>query len=221
MKVLIACEESQRVCIAFRKRGHDAFSCDLKPCSGGHPEWHIRQNCLQVLNGRCQFKTCNGDSYFVDRWDLIIAHPPCTYLANSGASYLDIERYGDYAKERLKKRDEAIQFVLKIWNCDCDKVCIENPLGFIQEVMPYSQLIQPYYFGDPEKKSTLLWLRGLPLLKIDRRKFVKPIMVYSHYESTFVPRWKEKTRLFPNELRQTLRSKTFPGIAEAFAENWG
>ena len=147
MKVLVACEESQRVCIEFRKLGHEAYSCDIQDCSGGHPEWHIKDDTLKYLEG----------------WDLIIAHPPCTYLTNCGAPSLF--KGGKMNEERYKKGLEAKKFFLKLLNAPCEKICVENPTPLrIFELPPHSQVIQPYFFGDPFQKRTLLWLKNLPLL---------------------------------------------------------
>lgn len=130
MKVLVACEESQRVCTAFRERGHEAYSCDIIECSGGHPEWHIMSDVLPLLNGFCGFDTMDGVHHYIGRrWDLIIAHPPCTYLTVSGNRWFDVEKYGEKAVQRQKDREEAVRFFMEIANADCDKIAIENPVG--------------------------------------------------------------------------------------------
>lgn len=132
MKILIACEESQTVCKAFRERGHEAYSCDIIDCSGGHPEWHIRQDVLPLLNGRCSFKTVDGTEHTIsDKWDMIIAHPPCTYLTVTGNRWFNVERYGEKAIKRIEQRKEAIDFFMQFVNADCDKICIENPIGIM------------------------------------------------------------------------------------------
>lgn len=149
MRVLVACEESQEVCKAFRELGHEAYSCDIQDCSGGHPEWHLKQDVLPLLN---------------EEWDLIIAHPPCTYLSNAGARHL--YPHGLLNMERYEKGLEAKEFFMKFLNCKCKKVCVENPLpSKIFRLPDYSQIIQPYEFGHPYKKKTLLWLKNLPPLK--------------------------------------------------------
>lgn len=160
MKVLVACEESQRVCIAFREKGHEAYSCDIQECSGGHPEWHIVQDVLPLLNGRCTFLTSDGQAHKVDgRWDLIIAHPPCTYLTIAGAC--NIPKH----PERIELGFEAVRFFEKFLNADCEHICIENPPPMKRFSLPLcSQIIQPYMFGDPYNKRTCLWLLGLPFL---------------------------------------------------------
>lgn len=165
MKVLVACEESQRVCIEFRRLGHEAYSCDIEPCSGGHPEWHIQQDVLPLLNGKCKFRTVNGEEHRIDtRWDMIIAHPPCTYLSNAGARFLYPK--GELNKERLQKGLKAKGFFMKLWNADCKRIAVENPIPSKVYGLPkYSQTIQPYEFGHPYSKKTCLWLKGLPKLQ--------------------------------------------------------
>ena len=131
MKVLIACEESQAVCKAFREKGHEAYSCDIQECSGGHPEWHIRWNVIPLLNGRCDFLTCDGELHTIEgKWDLIIAHPPFQFLTNTGNPYLNVEKWGEKAIQRAKDREEAFGFFMQFANADCDKICIENPIGY-------------------------------------------------------------------------------------------
>lgn len=221
MKVLVACEESQRVCTAFREKGHEAFSCDIIDCSGGHPEWHIRQDVLPLIGGRCEFATCDGKVHRIDgKWDLIIAHPPCTFLTVSGNRWFNVERYGEKAIQRHKNRAEAIKFFMKFVNADCDKIAVENPIGVISTKYRIpDQIIQPYYFGDPERKPTCLWLKGLPLLK--PTNVVSPdIVKYKNGKGTD-SRWHmEMINLLPAE-RARARSKTFPGTAKAMAEQWG
>lgn len=194
MRVLVACEESQRVCIAFREKGHEAYSCDIEPCSGGHPEWHIQDDVLKHLN---------------EDWDLIIAHPPCTYLSNAGARFLYPK--GALNEERYKKGLEAKDFFMKLYNANCPKICVENPVSSTIYNMPkHTQEIQPYYFGHPFKKKTRLWLKGLEPLK--------PTNIVEVSESTKVAgNWFNKG----GKERQKNRSKTFEGIAKAMAEQWG
>jgi len=199
MKVLIACEESQEVCKAFRDLGHEAFSCDTQECSGGHPKWHIQDDILKHLK---------------DGWDLMIAHPPCTFLSYAGTSVWNKEG-------RLRKRLDALEFFAKLWEAPIDKICIENPMGCASPtISKYSQIIQPYYFGDTESKRTCLWLKNLPLLK--HTKIVKP-KIYAYYK-----RGKKKGKpIYGNDYlkfsedRGKIRSKTYPGIAKAMAEQWG
>lgn len=208
MKVLVACEESQVVCMAFRERGHEAYSCDILPCSGGHPEWHIQDDALKHLN---------------DGWDLMIAHPPCTYLSYAATSSWN-------NPGRLQKRLDALGFFAKLWEAPVNKICVENPMGCASPtIAKYTQIIQPYYFGDQESKRTCLWLKNLsPLIHTNgdtlfsTNTHTRP-KIYAYYK-------KGKKKGMPiygnsflpmNEKRAGIRSKTFPGIAKAMAEQWG
>lgn len=208
MKVLVACEESQVVCNAFRERGHEAYSCDILPCSGGHPVWHIQGDVLEQLS---------------KEWDLIIGFPPCTYISNAGAVHLF--RGKKLNQERYNKGLRAKAFFMKIYNSKCDKIAIENPSpSGIYDLPPEAQVIEPYYFGDPYKKRTLLWLKGLqPLIHNNQiTLFEKEI---SHITPTH--KWVSAGKSTQNGLKDGLhrnpkmRSKTFPGIANAMAEQWG
>ena len=145
MKILVACEESQRVTIALRERGHEAYSCDIEPCSGGHPEWHLQQDVIPLLS---------------KKWDMIIAFPPCTYLTVTGNRWFDIDRYGDKALQRHKDRKDAIDFFMLFANANCEKIAIENPIGCMSTVYRKpNQIIHPYMFGDADRKATCLWLK--------------------------------------------------------------
>lgn len=202
MKVLVACEESQRVCISFRERGHEAYSADIQECSGGHPEWHIQGDVLQVLN--------HG-------WDLIIAHPPCTYLSNAGACRL-YPKKGVLNIERYNQGLEAKAFFMKLLNAPCDRVCVENPVpSKIFELPEHTQEIQPYQFGHPVTKKTRLWLRGLPLL--EPTDIVEPVAPYCPSGTGRKDRSKYGAAKRGNDRLE--RSKTFWGIARAMAEQWG
>lgn len=231
MKVLVACEESQRVCSAFRARGHEAYSCDIIECSGGHPEWHILGDVLPILSPPKDviltsyppkyppivFKTMDGQEHQVDRWDLIIAHPPCTYLTVTGNRWFNVEKYGDKARERIKLREEAKEFFMKFANADCDKIMIENPVGVMSTAWRKpDQIVQPYYFGDPFEKRTCLWLKGLPKLKKTNEVEPEPRIKYA--SGCTMPAWYAN---LPPKDRAKERSKTFPGFAEAMAEQWG
>lgn len=209
INILIACEESQRVCEAFRKRGGKAYSCDIIECSGGHPEWHIKQDVLPLLNGNCEFITMDGISHKIDgKWDLIIAHPPCTYLSNAGARFLYPK--GVLNEERLAKGMVAKDFFMHFYNADCDRIAIENPIpSKVYGLPPYTQTIQPWMFGHPIQKKTCLWLNGLPELR--------PTNVVEERQSTKIPgNWFNSG----GKERQKNRAKTFPGIAKAMAEQW-
>jgi len=221
MNVLVVCEESQRVASAFRELGHNAFSCDIIDCSGGHPEWHIKHDCIPLLNGRCTFQTCDGKMYtLLGPWDLIIAHPPCTFLTNTGNRWFDVEKYGEAAIQREKDREEAIKFFMTIANCDCKRIAIENPIGVMStRFRKPNQIIHPYMFGDPERKATCLWLKNLP--NLEPTNIVEPnIIHYKNGKGTDSP-WHVNTMSLPKEERTKERSKTFPGIAKAIAEQWG
>lgn len=218
MKVLVACEESQRVTIEFRKLGHQAYSCDLLDCSGNHPEWHIKKDVTLLLNGNCIFHTVDGVEHEISgKWDMIIAFPPCTYLTVTGNRWFNYEKYGDKAIQRMLDRNDAIKFFMAIANADCDKIAIENPVGIMStKWRKPDQIIQPYQFGDPYEKRTCLWLKGLPTLtptKIvdipDRVKFKSGKTMAKWYAN------------LPKEQRALVRSKTFPGIAKAMATQWG
>lgn len=161
MKVLVACEESQRVCTAFRELGHEAYSCDVQECSGGHPEWHIMQDVISLINGKCAFTTCDGKSHTIDRrWDILIAHPPCTYLSNAGARHLWKNHVLN--RERYEKGLTGKAFFMEFLNADCERICVENPVpSKIYNLPRYTQTIQPYEFGHPYSKRTCLWLKNL------------------------------------------------------------
>lgn len=222
MKVLIACEESQRVCIEFRKLGHEAYSCDIQECSGGHPEWHIMDDVLPLLNGHCSFKTMDGVEHTVtDKWGLIIAHPPCTYLSNSSAVRLYKKINGEtyINRNRFELGLQAKEFFMTIYSAECDKIAIENPVPTgIYHLPKYTQIIQPYEYGEPWLKKTCLWLKGIPVLR--PTNIVEPIGSWVSggcKKSDGSPR-SNKGTTFRDSKR---KSKTFPGIAQAMAQQWG
>lgn len=224
MNVLIACEESQRVCTEFRKRGFNAFSCDLVECSGGHPEWHIKGDVLPILNGFCTFVTQDGVEHTqTQRWDFIIAHPPCTYLTVTGNRWFDTEKYGQAAKERQKERYKAIVFFMHFALANCDKIVIENPVGIMGTAFRTSdQVIQPWMFGHPTVKKTCLWLKGVAPLAPTNIVPVDTSDVYEYVAKNGKIKHDCRSRSrFNGEDRSTHRSKTFPGIAAAMAEQWG
>lgn len=212
MKVLVACEESQRVCIEFRKLGHEAYSCDIEPCSGGHPEWHIQNDVLTLLNGNCEFHTVDGVLHKIDgKWDMIIAHPPCTYLSNAGARFLYPK--GILNENRLQLGLVAKEFFMKIYNADCNKTVIENPIpSKIYGLPPYTQIIQPYEFGHPYQKKTCLWIKG-----VDNLKPTNIVPKENRQSTKIAGNWFNKG----GKDRQKNRAKTFSGIAKAMAEQWG
>lgn len=226
IKVLIACEESQRVCIEFRRLGHETYSCDIEPCSGGHPEWHIQQDVLPLLNGNCEFRTVDGAAHRIDgNWDMIIAFPPCTYLTVAGNRWFNVERYGEMAIKRQQSRKEAIKFFMEFVNADCEHIAIENPVGVMStNYRKPNQIIQPYMFGNNARKATCLWLKGLkelsPTAIVDCGEIRKG--GYSVNASADCAR-DENGKIMPwnNPETAKIRSKTFPGIAKAMAEQWG
>lgn len=184
MKILVACEESQAVTIELRRLGHEAYSCDIEPCSGGHPEWHLQQDVIPLLT---------------QKWDMILAFPPCTHLAVSGAKWFA-------AKRADGRQQNAIDFFMQFANSDCPRIAIENPVGIMSTVWKKpDQIIQPWQFGHGETKKTCLWLKGLPTLV--------PTNIVDGREQRI---WK----MPPSEDRAKNRAKTFPGVAKAMAEQW-
>lgn len=210
MKVLVACEESQEVCKAFRAKGHEAYSCDLIEPSGGHPELHILGDALKAIEGG-QVVTMDGVTHDIGKWDLLIAHPPCTYLSNAGARFLYPK--GVLNEQRLRKGLMAKDFFLHFLYADIPKIAVENPIPSSVYCLPkYTQTIQPYQFGHPFKKKTCLWLKGLPELEPTDE------IPLEQCESTKVAgNWFNHG----GKDRQANRAKTFPGIAKAMAEQWG
>ena len=230
--ILIACEESQTVCTQFRKLGFNAYSCDILECSGGHSEWHFQQDVFSVIKdggGVLQ----NGEKYYIDgKWDLMVAHPPCTYLAVSGAKWfyhpddktLPIEQRRPHPKfpNRAKNRDEAMEFFVNLTNVDIEYIAIENPIGIMNtKYRKPDQIVQPYFFGDSASKATCLWLKNLSPLEptniVDKGEYIE-------FDSgKKIPKWYSDalTKTKTPEERRKLRSKTFPGFAKAIAEQWG
>jgi hypothetical protein len=237
-KLLVACEESQTVTKELRRLGHEAYSCDIIDCSGGHPEWHIQQDVLPLLNGNCDFTTCDGIGHHIaGKWDMIIAFPPCTHLAVSGAAHFE--------KKRADGRQrEAIEFFCQFLVADCERVSIENPVGIIAgKYIPQwfpdlaekydlpqkpTQIIQPYEYGHAAKKTTCLWLKGLPNLVptniVDPGEFYTSPdgRKYSVGASADMARDENGKIISWNDPRTALiRSKTYLGVAKAMAEQWG
>ena len=218
MNVLIACEESQAVCKAFREKGHRAFSCDIQECSGGHPEWHIKGDVLPILNGNCELMLQDGSTdKQIGKWDLIIAHPPCTYMSKAGARFMYLTA-GNVNEERLKKAIKAKQFFMEFINANCERICVENPTPLKIVGLPKeTQVIQPYYFGHPYSKRTLLWLKGLePLFPTEMIENYKP---YLPSNTGGYSRGKGGSRGVAHNAKDAAR--TFSGIAKAMAEQWG
>ena len=217
MKILVACEESQAVTVELRKLGHEAYSCDIIPCSGEHPEWHIMQDVLSLLNGFCVFQTMDGVQHEIPgRWDLIIGHPPCTYLSNAGARHL--WKGHVLNQERYQKGLEAKAFFMAILNADCPRIAVENPIpSKVFELPKYDQTVQPYQYGHPYTKKTCFWLKGLrPLEPTD---VVEPIATWCPSGSYSGKHGDKHRGMFTTD-RAKNRSKTFPGIARAMAEQW-
>ena len=217
MRILVACEESQTITKAFRKLGHEAFSCDLLPCSGGHPEWHYQQDVFEVIN--------NG-------WDLMIAHPPCTYLSVAGA-WAMYNKDGSINKVRMKNQNDALDFVRKLMDAPIERIAIENPISIISsQIRKPDQIVHPYHFGDKASKATCLWLKNLPKLKhtniVEKGEFMQYIDKKTG-KIKKMAKWMNDCALEsmkesdPNKrklIRQKLRSKTFQGIANAIAYQW-
>lgn len=198
MKILVACEESQAVTIELRKLGHEAYSCDIIPCSGGYPEWHLQQDVTPLLQ---------------EKWDMIIAFPPCTHLAVSGAAWFE-------QKQKDGRQQQGIDFFMMFANADCQKIAIENPVGIMSSKWRKpDQIIQPYEYGEPFSKKTCLWLKGLP--NLIPTKVVDPGERVTFASGKSMPKWYADVWHLPKEERAKLRSKTFPGIAKAMAEQWG
>ena len=223
MRVLVACEESQEVCKAFRELGHEAYSCDVQECSGGHPEWHIMGDCLLYINGFCDFITVGGVWQSIDsQWDLVIAHPPCTDLAVSGARWFP-------EKQRDFRQQKACVFFMQMMLNSADRVAVENPIGIMSTCYRKpDQIIQPYEYGHPTKKATCLWLKNLPVLK--PTNIVKPetekYVCSDGKIATFGKGIGEaihngRILAWNDPMTAKLRSKTFTGIARAMAEQWG
>lgn len=235
MKILVACEESQEVCKAFRAKGHEAYSCDIIDQSGGHPEWHIQQDVLPLINGNCAFKTNDGEEHAVEGpWDMIIAFPPCTDLTVTGARVFERKR-ADGSQGR------SIEFFAQFLTANCDKVAIENPVGiisgeYIKKWFPdlckkydlprsYSQIVHPWMFGASYSKKTCLWLKGLPELKPEVEE--EPEQEWVEWVDKKTGKTKRQNKWYyecsclPTKDRAKARSKTYPGFAKAMAEQWG
>ena len=228
MKILVACEESQAVTIELRKLGHEAYSCDIIECSGGHPEWHIQQDVLPLLNGNCEFKTCDDIVHKIEgKWDMLIAFPPCTYLTNCATRSHSVKCTPvEKINERTAKRIEAMGFFTKFVNADCEMVAIENPIGVMNTCYRKpDQVISPYMFAENEEdsenyvtKSTCLWLKNLPVLIGNELSKPNNAEIFGVRPNGRAFTWEEK--LCRAGGASLARSKTFPGIAKAMAEQW-
>ena len=219
MKVLVACEESQTVCKAFRARGHEAYSCDIQLPSGGHPEWHILGDAIAALRGGC-VQTMDMVLHEVGRWDLAICHPPCTYLSNAGACrmyrYINGRRWID--SDRYEKMDSGRAFFFKMFNANAERIAVENPTPLkICKLPEPTQIIQPYEYGDPYSKRTLLWLVNLP--ELTPTEFCEKHETWIESNTSGFARGKGGSRGVAKNARE--RSKTFDGIADAMADQWG
>lgn len=231
MNILVACEESQTVCKAFRELGFNAYSCDLVKCSGGHPEWHLLGDALDVIRNNGGIAQ-NGGRVMVDKWDLMIAHPPCTYLTSSGAKWfyhpddkgLPIEDRRPHPKfpHRKQDQDAGAEFFMKLYNADIPYIAVENPVGVMStRFRKPDQIVQPFMFGNAARKTTCLWLKGLPLLQ--------PTDVVDEGETLTFKSGKRMQKWISDALtntktaeeRRRLRSKTFDGMAQAMASQWG
>lgn len=204
MLVLVGCEESQTVCKAFREIGCEAYSCDLQEPSGGHPEWHLQMDVFAAIKSR--------------KWNLLIGHPPCKYLSYAATAYW-------HEQGRAQKRINALQFFHDMWAADVNRICLENPIGIVDNIIcKYDQIVEPYYFGDSDKKRTCLWLKNLPPLVhsssnnlFESKTHVqKPSPTY--FDKSGARRYRTDAL---NSKQQKERSRFFPGIAKAMAEQWG
>ena len=224
MKVLVACEESQTVCKAFQERGHEAYSCDIQPPSGGHPEWHVQGDALKLLRGG-EFETTDGQKHFVDKWDLLIAHPPCTYLTVAGNRWFNVDKYGDKARKRIVDREDAAAFFMAFINAPVEKIAVENPVGYMSSHFRKPDcIIQPFQFGEHARKGTCLWLKNLQPLtptKIVDSGEILPGGYSVGASANFATDANGKILRWNDPRTQKYRSKTFPGIAKAMAEQWG
>ena len=219
--LLVACEESQRVCTAFRQRGWEAYSCDIIDCSGGHPEYHIKQDVLPLLNGNCDFETGDGVKHHIDRWNMLIAHPPCTELCSAG------QHWFSRGIKDPKMREDAVDFFMRFINADCEHIAVENPIGIMStRYRKPDCVVQPWQFGHSETKATCLWLKNLPSL-VPTNIIKKPEggwenQQISNGKYTGFKNYDENGKILAwNDPRtKVIRSRTYIGIAEAMAEQW-
>ena len=214
MNILVACEESQRVCLAFREKGHNAFSCDLQDCTGGFPQFHIKGDVLPLLNGNCIFYTSDGCKHFITgNWDMLIGFPPCTYF--SRCNFFNYYRNGVFNYKRFEESKKYVDFFFSLYNANIPLICLENPLPislFTDILPPYSMRLQPFEFGEPYSKLTCLWLKGLPPLL--------PTLLCTEY-SSYVKFNQRIDGVHSIAEQSKYRSKTFNGVAKAMADQWG
>lgn len=231
LNVLVACEESQRVCNEFRRLGHNAYSCDILNCSGGHPEWHFKQDVIEVINNKGGKLQSGDDLYINGDWDLMVAHPPCTFLAVSGARWyyhpddkdLPVEQRRPHPRfpNRAADREEGVEFFMSLINAPIEHIAVENPVGIMNtRYRKPDQIVQPYFFGDEASKTTCLWLKNLPPL--EPTEIVGKGEMVELSSGKRLPKWYSDALVNAktSEERRNLRSKTFPGFAKAIAEQW-
>jgi len=226
MTVLLGCEESQAVCIEFRKLGIEAFSCDIQECSGNHPEWHFQEDIFKVIRGG-QLITQSGESVYIDKWDMMIAFPPCTFLTVTANKWMNPE-YKERFPTRQQDRKDAIEFFMKLYNSPIERIALENPIGVMSTYFRQpDQIIQPHYFGDPTPKSTCLWLKNLPKLVHSKsgdlfteKTHVEPEYIIGKRDGKKYSAIHYQTVTKEKGERAKIRSKTFPGIAKAMATQW-
>lgn len=231
MNILVACEESQAITKELRKLGHNAFSCDLLPCSGGHPEWHFNIDVFKIIDNKGGTLQNGHKISIKNNWDMMIAHPPCTYLAVSGARwyYHPDDNLLPFVKrrphprfpDRAKHRDEALEFFIKLLEVPIEKIAIENPIGIVStKYRKPNQTVHPWMFGDEASKATCLWLKNLPQLQPTNVVGKGERVVLSSGKS--LPKWYSDALILSKSAdeRRTMRSKTFEGMAKAMAEQW-
>mgnify|MGYP002674903829 CR=1 FL=1 len=223
-RLLVCCEESQRVCTAFRERGWEAYSCDIEPCSGGHPEWHIQQDVLPLINGDCTFTTVDGIEHHIDgQWDLLICHPPCTELCSAG------QHWFTRGLKDPKLREDAVDFFMAFINAKCNHIAVENPVGIMSTRYRKPDCkIQPWQFGENATKNTCLWLKNLPNLE-PTNILQKPEGGWGNQAFTADGKYggfknyddDGKILAWNDPKTKTVRSKTYWGVAYGMADQWG
>jgi len=231
MRILVACEESQAITKELRKLGHDAYSWDLLPCSGGHPEWHFQEDVFKIIENHGGILQNGEENISTDQWEMMIAHPPCTFLAVSGARWyyhpedkdMPVQNRRPHPKfpNRVNDRDEALEFFIKLNEAPIEKIAVENPVGIVNtKYKKPNQTVHPWMFGDEASKATCLWLKNLPKLEPTKIVGKGERVILSSGKS--LPKWYSDalTQAKSAAERRTLRSKTFEGMAKAMAEQW-